>query len=276
LFELSSRISMRGLPKVLFAGLVMSSAAHAQEWRTYTYPDAGVAIQFPGVPEVQTSRFKNAAGVTLPVTRYAVRLDGVQYTLTVVNYSSTNADSLGVIGETARSFSAKGKVIANTRARINRSWGRKLTVAESDGSRCDVAIFFVDNHLYTAVGQALPSNRTDRSADTVRFQQSLQFPDDDGDLHGLPPGGGKAGSNTAASTVTRGSGSGASSAGSGSSASGASSAGSASNADAACVGKSAGDPVQLNTSTGPVAATCTLTARPNPPRAAPPNQRAFP
>jgi hypothetical protein len=268
LFELSSRISMRGLPKVLFAGLVMSSAAHAQQWRTYTYPDSGVAIQFPGVPEMQTSRFKNAAGVTLPVTQYAVRLDGVQYTLTVVNYSSTNADSLGLIAETARSFSAKGKVIANTRARINRSWGRKLTVAESDGSRCDAAIFFVDNHLYTAVGQALPSNRTDRSADTVRFQQSLQFPDDDGDLHGLPPGGGKAGSNAAASTVTR---------GSGSSASRASSASNAGSADAACVGKSAGDLVQLNTSTGPVAATCTLTARPNPPpQAAPPNQRAFP
>jgi hypothetical protein len=267
LFELSSRISMR-LPKVLFAGLVMSSAAHAQQWRTYTYPDSGVAIQFPGVPEMQTSRFKNAAGVTLPVTQYAVRLDGVEYTLTVVNYSSTNADSLGLIAETARSFSAKGKVIANTRARINRSWGRKLTVAESDGSRCDAAIFFVDNHLYTAVGQALPSNRTDRSADTVRFQQSLQFPDDDGDLHGLPPGGGKAGSNAAASTVTRGSGSSASSAGSASS---------SSSADAACVGKSAGDLVQLNTSTGPVAATCTLTARPNPPpQAAPPNQRAFP
>jgi hypothetical protein len=241
---------MRGLSRVLCSGLVMSSAAHAQEWRTYTYPDPGFAIQFPGIPEVRTSRFKNSAGVTLPVTQYVVRLDGVQYTLTVVNYSSTNADSLGVIGETSRSFSVKGKVIANTGARINRTWGRELTVAESDGSQSDIAIFFVDNHLYTAVGQALPPNRTDRSADTARFQRSLQFPDDDGDLHTVSGGGRKAGSNAAASAVTSGS----------------------SSADAACVGKSAGDVVQLNTSTGPVGATCTLTARPNPPsKAAPPD-----
>jgi hypothetical protein len=36
-------------------------------------------------------------------------------------------------------------------------------------------------------------------------------------------------------------------------------------ADAACVGKSAGDVVQIDTPTGPVPATCILTARPIPP-----------
>jgi len=247
------------LSRVLFAGLVMSSAAQAQEWRTYTYPDPGFAIQFPGVPEVQTSRFKTTVGVTLPVTRYVVRQDGVQYTLTVVYYSSTNADALSVIGETARSFSAKGKVSANTGARVNGSWGRELTVAESDGSRSDVAIFFVDNHLYTAVGQALPPNQTDRSADTARFRQALQFLSEDGGLRSLFGRGGKPGSNPAASPVSPNTAPGTVTGGSGS-------------ADAACVGKSPGDLVQLNTSTGPVAATCTLTARPNPPRnAAPPD-----
>lgn len=142
---------MKGLSRVLFAGLAISSAAHAQEWQTYTYPSPGFAIQFPGVPDVQTTKFKNAVGVTLPVTRYAVRQDGVQYTLSVVDYSSTNADSLSTIGETARSFSAKGKVNANTGARVNGTSGRELTITESDGSRSDIAIFFVNNHLYTAV-----------------------------------------------------------------------------------------------------------------------------
>jgi hypothetical protein len=262
---------MKGLSGALFAGLVISSAAHAEEWQTYTYPDPGFAIQFPSAPIVQTTKFKNAAGVTLPVTRYVVRQDGVQYTLSVVNYSITNADALSTIGETARLFSAKGTVNANTGARVNGNHGRELTITESDGSRSDIAIFFVDNHLYTAVGQAFPPNPMERSADTARFQQSLQFLADDSGFLGLFGGRRQKGSNAAASAVTIGStGSNGVSTDSGTGGSG-SNAGehfrtvANQRADAACAGKSAGDVVQLDTPAGPVPATCILTARPNPP-----------
>ena len=239
---------MNGLTGMLISGLVISSAAQAQEWRTYTYPNPGFAIQFPAAPELQTDKFKNASGVTLPVTRYVVRQEGVQYTLSVVNYSSTNADALGTIGETARSFSAKGKVNSNTGGRINASYGRELTVTDSDGSRSDIAIFFIDNHLYTAVGRASPSNPLDRAADTARFQQSLQFPDDEGSFRGVR-GRSKATVNPPAGT----------------SAAPVRPVASQRAADDACAGKSAGDVVQLETAQGPVSATCTLTARPNPP-----------
>lgn len=257
---------MNGLSRILISGLVMSSAAHAQQWQTYTYPNPGFAIQFPAVPDVQTAKFKNASGVTLPVTRYVVRQEGVEYTLTVANYSSTNADALGTIGETARSFSAQGKVNSNTGARINASYGRELTVTASDGSRSDIAIFFIDSHLYTAVGRSLPPNPLDRAAETARFQQSLQFPDDNGDFRGL-----RARSKPTVSTVANaltndGSRANGVSAGAGSGGGNAPEhprAVANQRADAACAGKSAGDVVQLETPTGPVTATCTLTARPN-------------
>jgi hypothetical protein len=264
---------MRGLSGVLIAGLVICGAAQAQEWQTYTYPDPGFAIQFPGVPDVQTSKFKNAVGVTLPITRFVVRQDGVQYTLSVVNYSSTNADALGTIAETAKSFSARGKVNADTGARVNRNHGRELTITESDGSRSDIAIFFVNNHLYTAVGQALPPNPTERSADTAHFQQSLQFLDGDSVFPGWFGGGGKTSSHAPASTATMASTSTSTSAvGAGKGSGGGGSNGGEhlrtvanQRADAACVGKSAGDVVQIDTPTGPVPATCILTARPIPP-----------
>src|SRR5215469_4133332 len=112
-------MTMKGLCGVLFAALTISSVAHAEEWQTYTYPEPGFAIQFPAAPTVQTTKLKDSVGLTLPVTRYVVRQDGAQYTLTVVDYSSTNADSLGTIREAAKSFSAKGKVSADAGARIN-------------------------------------------------------------------------------------------------------------------------------------------------------------
>jgi hypothetical protein len=278
---------MRGLSGVLIAGLLISGAAQAQEWQTYSYPDPGFAIQFPGVPDVQTSKFKNAVGVTLPVTRFVVRQDGVLYTLSIANYSNTNADALGTIAETAKSFSARGNVIADTAARVNRNHGRELTITERDGSRSDIAIFFVDNRLYTAVAQALPPNSTDRSADTAHFQQSLQFLDGDSVFPSWFGGGGKSSPHAPASTATLGgTGTGTNTStnistnistspngvGAGDGSGGAGSNGGEllrrvanQRADAACVGKSAGDVVQIDTPTGSVRATCILTARPIPP-----------
>jgi hypothetical protein len=274
-------LSMNRPTGILFAGLVISGAAYAQDWQTYSYPNPGFAIQFPAVPQLQTSKFRNAAGLTLPVTRYVVRQDGAHYTLSVVNYSSTNADALSIIGEAARSFSAKGKVNSNTGTRVDGTSGRQLTVTESDGSRSDIAIFFVNHHLYTAVGQALPPNPLERSADTARFQHSLRFLGDDSALRRLFGAGDRTSSNTAASTITPGSGS-ASGAAAGTGGAGAGAGGNAGTfktvanqrADAACAGKSAGDLVQLDTPTGPVPATCTLTARPTPPAGGTPDGSA--
>ena len=268
-------MSTRGLTGFIFAGLLICSAAHAQAWLTYTYPNLGFAIGFPSAPSVQTTTTKSAAGLTLPVTRYVVRQDGAEYILSVVDYSGTNADALGAIGETARSFIAKGKVNADSGARVNGTHGRELTITEGDGSRSDVAIFFFDNHLYTAVGRALPPNPLERSADTTRFQRSLQFPvEDSGGFLGLFGRRSGADSHAAASTAANGRTEanaasddriGAAVTGAaGSSATGHSDV-AIGRADAACAGKSAGDVVQLDTPAGPVPATCTLTARPNAP-----------
>lgn len=239
---------MKGPFGVLLAGLIISSAAHAEEWRTFSYPDPGFAIQFPGVPNVQTSKLKDSVGLTLPVTRYVVRGDGVQYTLSVVDYSGTNADSIRAIGDAAKSFGAQGKVSTNIGARLNGSHGRELTITGRDGSRSDIAIFWFDSHLYTAVGQAMPPDPAARSADTARFRQSLQFLADDGGFLGLFGRRSRTSSQAAAASTTAGGGSRAASP----------------HADAACAGKSPGDVVQLATPAGPVPATCTLVARPNP------------
>jgi hypothetical protein len=245
---------MKGMVTILLAAALMPVAAVAQEWQTYTYPNPGFSIQFPGVPAVETGTVKNATGVSLPMTRYVLRQAGIAYTLSVVNYSSTNDDALKTIFETQKSLGALGKVTKATGARINRNIGRALSIDGTDGSRSAIAIFFVDRHLYTVVGQALPPNVNVESGDASRFQSSLRFPDDSGGFGIFFFGGG---------------GSSGTSSGTSSSSGGGGSSGTrprvANNppADAACAGKSAGDAVQLETPGGPVPATCTLVARPN-------------
>ena len=249
---------MKAVVALLMAGLVVPAAALAQEWTAYTYPDpGGFTIQFPGVPAVERGRIKNATGVSLPMTRYAVRQEHIIYTVSVVDYSSTNADALSTIALTERSLDASGKVTAAAGARVARYFGRELTLDGADGSRSAIAIFFVNKHLYTVVGQALPPNADEKSGDVSRFQESLQFPDESSGFgFGGLFGGGRAGGIGG----TGGSGGGSGSGGGG----GAVRSRPVNNppADATCAGKSAGDAVQLQTPGGPVAAVCTLVARP--------------
>ena len=62
---------------ILLAGLVGSFATHAPH-RRRIHTESGIcAIQFQGVPEVQTTTFRNAVGVTLSLTRYVLRQGGV-------------------------------------------------------------------------------------------------------------------------------------------------------------------------------------------------------
>jgi hypothetical protein len=144
---------------------------------------------------------------------------------------------MATIAETEKSVGASGKVTVAIDARVNRSFGRELSVTGADASRSAIAIFFVNKHLYKLVGEALPPNAIERSGDTIRFQESLQFIGANGGFGGgfggRGGGRGRGGFNP--------------------------------QAQAACMGKSAGDAVQLDTPGGPVPATCTLVARPNRP-----------
>jgi hypothetical protein len=243
---------MKANVAILAAALLMPVAAVAQEWQAYTYPDPGFTIQFPGAPEVATSVIKNATGASLPMTRYVVRQDHILYTLSVVNYSSTNADALSTIAETERSVGKSGKVTMAAGARVNRFFGRKLSIDGTDGSRSAVALFFVNRHLFTVVGQAFAPVAPEKSGDAIRFQESLQFLDESGGFGGFFGGGAGGSRGAVGAGGTRSSG--------------------PYNppADAACTGKSAGDAVQLETPGGPVPATCTLVARPNMPPNGPP------
>ncbi len=99
---------MKGIVAVVITALWMPVAADAQEWRTYSYPEPGFAIQFPADPATEKGTVKTALWGSLPVTRYAVRQEPMQYSVDVVDYSATNADSLTTIAQTEKTLSASG------------------------------------------------------------------------------------------------------------------------------------------------------------------------
>ncbi|HEX4051645.1 MAG TPA: hypothetical protein VHY19_12270 [Steroidobacteraceae bacterium] len=238
----------------LLSGMaLLPDTALAQDWKQYSYPTPGFAIQFPVPPSVQSATYSGPGGASLPMTSYLARQAGIVYRLDVVDFSGTHADAMRTIAETEKAMGATGKVTVAVDARVGRDFGRELSVTGTDASRSTVAIFYVGDHLYILDGHSSPPNAIARSGNAVRFQESLQF---------IGQGGGRGGFG---GFGRFGGGQGRFGPGAGP------------QALSACQGKSAGDSVQLPTPRGPVAATCTLIARPNgPPRGGPPPEAPQP
>jgi hypothetical protein len=183
-------LKMKRTVAVLMAIWLLPVAAMAQEWKSYQYPDPGFAVQFPAAPTVEKGTFRTSAGVSLPMTRYTVRQERNVYSVSVVDFSSVDADGPGTIAETEKTFGVSGKVTVAIDARVNRDYGRELSVSGADASRSAIAIFFVNKHLYILDGESLPPNAIAASGNAIRFQESLEFANPNGGFGFGPPFGG--------------------------------------------------------------------------------------
>ena len=247
------------LAATLLPGLAQ---AQGQGWQEYRYPDQGFAFQLPAAPHVDVAQAATPTGVTAPARTYRAQGDGIVYTLQIFDLSKAGVNADTIVADTEKALVGAGKVDVAVNARINRQFGRELTISATDGSRLTVALFYMNQHLYQLVGKALPPNPADRSAQAIHFQQSLQFVGADGQGFGGGFGGGGPGGGGFGGRGRFGPGGGG---------------GGGQAAQAACAGKAAGDKVAFQTPDGQTtAATCVLVARPDRPPGGGPGGRGGP
>jgi hypothetical protein len=79
-----------------------------------------------------------------------------------------------VFDHAIKALSEDGEVKVNIPHRINRVYGRQLSIQRRDGSRAAVALFDNNGRLYQIEGTSL-STGNDATADAIRFVQSLLF-----------------------------------------------------------------------------------------------------
>jgi hypothetical protein len=166
---------MRIRSLAITAVLLTPLPAGAQTWQNYDYADAGFAVHFPAPPTLTKGVYRAAAGLSAPSAVYSVRQDNVVYTVTVADFSQTTVEKDKAIGDAVKAFGETGEIKVDVDARINTQFGHELTIANKDGSRSTVAIFFFNHHLYQLEGRALPPDPATRSSSLIRFQQSLQL-----------------------------------------------------------------------------------------------------
>ena len=176
--------------------LLPGQSLFAQEWNRYQNLDDRFAVTAPGQPTIEKSKWKSEYASMFPTTTYRWQQGSNRYSVTVVDYSDSEAiytanphsedfqasmywqiDILGSVQYAATQYRQKPgvKVTFDAFHYINLVTGHELQLTNSDQSRTYVGIYLHENRLYifdATVAKGMPP--------PLIFQQSPEFLDADG------------------------------------------------------------------------------------------------
>jgi hypothetical protein len=159
---------------LILAALLFSGPAAAQNWQEYSYPDYALRVSFPDDPRIETTTYQIADDHAVEAHVYSVNRDNAEFKVTIAELTDSGLGETAVIEYAIKTLSAGGEVKVNIPHRINRVFGRQLSILQRDGCRATIALFDYNGRLYQIVGKSL-AGRNDATADTIRFVQSLIF-----------------------------------------------------------------------------------------------------
>jgi hypothetical protein len=156
---------------VMFA---MTGLAAAQSWQEYTYPDYSFGVSFPAEPQIETATYQITDDRAVEARVYAVHRKDAEFKVTVAELADPPPEETAVIDHAIKTLSAGGEVKVNISHRVNRVFGRQLSILQGDGAHAAVALFDYNGRFYQIEGKSLPTG-TNATADAIRFVQSLIF-----------------------------------------------------------------------------------------------------
>ena len=164
--------SLAGMATALALAITPAEAA----WHGY-YNKQGVAFSFaaPGELKGEKSTYHSAIAGERSALIFRSIEDNVEFKITVVDIPGRSNDEPAIIKEASTTYQDKAKVLLDEDARIESSYGRKVTIdLPNNGGRSMSAIYFKDNHLIQLQATVLPGGDTN-SGSLSRFVDSLAF-----------------------------------------------------------------------------------------------------
>lgn len=155
----------------LIAATFSPLSALAQSWQVHSFPEAGFAVQFTAPPTTADGVFTGSGGVSVPAKIYSFRKGEAVLAVTVADFSKTRIEKDAAIAAAVESWRKRGEIKLDVEARIDREFGRQLSVLGKDGDRTIVSIFFVGGRLYELEAEASEG----AASDAIHFQQSLEL-----------------------------------------------------------------------------------------------------
>jgi hypothetical protein len=156
--------------------LALSVFPAAAAWHGYVNAEAGFSFTAPGDVKVEKAAYTSTLEGPRTATIFRSVDDNVEYKVTVVNFFGRKNDDAAIIKEASAQFLANKKVLADSEARVESSYGRKMTVdLPNNGGRTMGAIYFSQGYLIELQVTVLPANGDYGSPEMGRFVDSIAF-----------------------------------------------------------------------------------------------------
>jgi len=169
---------MRRLALAILMGtaLVVMTGPAMAEWKAYISHPLGFAFAAPGDLKIETGTYRaDVAGANDTLT-YRFFDDNIEYKAVVVDTRAKENNAANLLGEAQYLFKDGKKVLMDTYGRLDRQYGRKLTIdLPNNGGRASAAFYFVNGRMVWLQATVLPANGDYGTPDMARFVDSITF-----------------------------------------------------------------------------------------------------
>lgn len=177
---------------LLGAALAAMTAPAMAAWHAYISHPMGFAFAAPGELKVEKGAYRGAVAGPREALVYRFVDDNIEYKAVVVDMGDRANDAATLLGEAEYSFQEGKKVLMDTFGRVDRQYGRKLTIdLPNNGGRTTAAFYFINGRIVSLQATVLPANGDYDTPEMGRFVDSITFfavraPDDAVELP-VPP-----------------------------------------------------------------------------------------
>jgi len=158
------------------AALAVMTAPAEAAWKSYISHPFGFSIEAPGEIKLEKGTYRGAVAGAYDTVVYRSVEDNIEYKVSVIDMSARENDAATLLGEATYIFQDGKKVLMDTFGRVDRQYGRKLTVdLPNNGGRSTASFYFIRGRLIHLQATVLPANGDYESPDLGRFIDSVAF-----------------------------------------------------------------------------------------------------
>ena len=169
---------MRLTALATLAGVALAAmtAPAMAAWHGYISHPLGFTFAAPGELKVEKGTYRGAVAGPHDTVVYRFVDDDIEYKVVVIDMGDQANDAATLLGEAEYMFQEDKKVLMDTFGRVDRQYGRKLTVdLPNNAGRTTAAFYFINGRIISLQATVLPANGDYDTPEMARFVDSIAF-----------------------------------------------------------------------------------------------------
>jgi hypothetical protein len=161
---------------VVIAALATMGAPAVAAWHGYISHPLGFAFAAPGEIKMEKGTYRGAVAGQRDTTVYRFADDSIEYKAVVIDMSDKADNAATLLGEAEYLFQEDKKLLMDAFGRVDRQYGRRLTIdLPNNGGRTTAAFYFVNGRILSLQATVLPANGDYDTPEMGRFVDSVTF-----------------------------------------------------------------------------------------------------